>query len=145
MAKMKKGMQAPEFRLNDKDGQERTLSEFAGRPVVLYFYPRDNTSGCTRQALAFAAMYGEFVKAGAEVIGVSKDRRMAGEEALREGERGRCPLRIRDRTRRQTAGSGVQSKAGYRRGRRAGADQSAALNNRRIKRLKKGIYHVRHR
>ncbi|MBR0159339.1 MAG: peroxiredoxin [Clostridia bacterium] len=73
MAELKKGMQAPEFRLNDKDGQERTLSEFAGRPVVLYFYPRDNTSGCTRQALAFAAMYGEFVKAGAEVIGVSKD------------------------------------------------------------------------
>ena len=73
VAELKKGMKAPEFRLEDKDGNIRDLNEFKGKPVVLYFYSRDNTSGCTKQALAFAALYGEFVNAGAEVIGISKD------------------------------------------------------------------------
>jgi Peroxiredoxin len=64
---------APEFTLPDKDGVERSLSEFRGKKVVIYFYSKDNTSGCTRQAQAFAALYEEFKEVGAEVIGISKD------------------------------------------------------------------------
>ncbi|MGN0551004.1 MAG: thioredoxin-dependent thiol peroxidase [Acutalibacteraceae bacterium] len=67
------GMKAPDFTLNDKDGKPISLSDFLGNKVVLYFYPRDNTPGCTRQACAFAGLYKEFQKKGVEVIGVSKD------------------------------------------------------------------------
>ncbi len=70
---MKKGFQAPDFNLTDKNGDKVRLSDFLGKKVVLYFYPRDNTPGCTRQACAFAALYGEFEKRGAVVIGISKD------------------------------------------------------------------------
>ena len=58
------GMKAPEFTLNDKDGNTVSLSDFLGRKVVLYFYPRDNTPGCTREAVAFAAAYEEFKARG---------------------------------------------------------------------------------
>lgn len=64
---------APAFTLADKDGQEVSLSDFRGKKVVLYFYPRDNTPGCTRQACAFAAAYDGFKELDAVVIGVSKD------------------------------------------------------------------------
>ena len=67
------GMKAPDFTLPDKDGTPVSLSDFAGKNVVLYFYPKDNTPGCTRQACAFAAAYGEFEQLGVTVIGVSKD------------------------------------------------------------------------
>ena len=67
------GMQAPAFTLADKDGKMVSLSDFLGKKVVLYFYPKDNTPGCTRQACAFAAAYGEFEKKNAVVIGLSKD------------------------------------------------------------------------
>ena len=67
------GDKAPAFTLQDKDGNTVSLSDFAGKKVVLYFYPKDNTPGCTRQACAFAGLYGEFVNKGVEVIGVSKD------------------------------------------------------------------------
>lgn len=67
------GMKAPDFTLNDKNGNAVSLSDFKGRKVVLYFYPRDNTPGCTRQACAFAGLYGEFKKKNVEVIGISKD------------------------------------------------------------------------
>ena len=67
------GMEAPAFTLLDKDGQEVSLESFRGKKVVLYFYPRDNTSGCTKQACAFGAHYGDFREKGAVVIGVSKD------------------------------------------------------------------------
>ena len=67
------GMKAPEFALPDKDGNTVSLSDFAGKKVVLYFYPKDNTPGCTRQACAFAGAYEEFKKINAVVIGVSKD------------------------------------------------------------------------
>ena len=67
------GMPAPEFSLPDKDGKIISLSDFKGQKVVLYFYPRDNTAGCTRQALAFAALNDEFKKKNAVVIGISKD------------------------------------------------------------------------
>ncbi len=67
------GAKAPEFTLPDKDGNPVSLSDFAGKKVVLYFYPRDNTPGCTRQACAFAAAYQDFKAMDAAVIGVSKD------------------------------------------------------------------------
>ena len=67
------GMQAPAFMLADKDGKMVSLSNFLGKKVVLYFYPKDNTPGCTRQACAFASAYSEFEKKNAVVIGISKD------------------------------------------------------------------------
>lgn len=67
------GMKAPNFTLNDKDENKVSLSDFLGKKVVLYFYPRDNTPGCTRQACAFAAAYDEFQKKNVTVIGISKD------------------------------------------------------------------------
>lgn len=67
------GTKAPAFTLPDQDGSPVSLSGFAGKKVVLYFYPKDNTPGCTRQACAFAAAYGEFERLGVNVIGVSKD------------------------------------------------------------------------
>ena len=67
------GMKAPEFTLNDKDGNTVSLSDFQGKKVVLYFYPKDNTPGCTRQACAFAAAYEGFKTKDIVVIGVSKD------------------------------------------------------------------------
>ena len=70
---LEKGMKAPDFTLQDKDGNMVSLSGFAGRKVVLYFYPKDNTPGCTRQACAFAGSYEAFKSLGAVVIGVSKD------------------------------------------------------------------------
>ena len=67
------GVKAPDFTLRDKDGKEITLSDFRGKKVVLYFYPKDNTPGCTREACAFAGAYAGFEERGAAVIGVSKD------------------------------------------------------------------------
>lgn len=70
---LEKGTKAPDFALLDKDGKEVKLSDFLGKKVVLYFYPRDNTPGCTRQACAFAENYEEFKNLDAAVIGISKD------------------------------------------------------------------------
>ena len=67
------GTKAPAFSLNDKDGNAVSLYDFMGKKVVLYFYPKDNTPGCTRQACAFAAAYEDFKTLDAVVIGVSKD------------------------------------------------------------------------
>lgn len=67
------GKKAPEFTLKDKDGNEVSLSDFIGKKVVLYFYPKDNTTGCTRQACAFAQKNNNFAEKNAVVIGVSKD------------------------------------------------------------------------
>ena len=67
------GMKALDFTLQDKDGNTVSLSDFAGKKVVIYFYPRDNTPGCTRQACAFAASYEEFRAKDVVVIGISKD------------------------------------------------------------------------
>lgn len=67
------GMPAPEFCLPDKDGNVVSLSSLKGHKTVLYFYPKDNTPGCTRQACAFAGLYGEFEKRGVRVVGISKD------------------------------------------------------------------------
>lgn len=70
---LKEGMSAPNFTLQDKDGNEVSLSDFMGKKTVLYFYPKDNTPGCTRQACAFAGAYEEFKSKGINVIGISKD------------------------------------------------------------------------
>ena len=67
------GMKAPSFTLKDKDGKEVSLSDFLGKKVVVYFYPKDNTPGCTRQACAFGEKYEEFKTKNVEVIGISKD------------------------------------------------------------------------
>ena len=67
------GVKAPDFTLVNQDGHSVSLSDFLGRKVVLYFYPKDNTPGCTRQACAFAASYAAFREMDAVVIGVSKD------------------------------------------------------------------------
>ena len=67
------GSVAPDFSLEDKDGNRISLSDFRGKRVVLYFYPRDNTPGCTRQACAFAGLYAGFREKNVEVIGVSRD------------------------------------------------------------------------
>ena len=67
------GMKAPGFTLQDKDGRNVSLSDFAGKKVILYFYPKDNTPGCTRQAQAFSTAYEKFKKMNIEVIGISKD------------------------------------------------------------------------
>ena len=67
------GTKAPGFTLLDKDGKEVSLADFVGRKVVLYFYPRDNTPGCTRQACAFAGAYKGFQEKDVAVIGISKD------------------------------------------------------------------------
>ena len=67
------GDKAPSFILTGKDGKSVSLSDFLGKKIVLYFYPKDNTPGCTRQACAFAGLYREFENRGVEVIGISKD------------------------------------------------------------------------
>ena len=67
------GTIAPDFTLPDQNGQLHTLSDYRGQRVVLYFYPRDNTAGCTKQACAFGELYPQFREKGAVVLGVSKD------------------------------------------------------------------------
>ena len=67
------GTKAPDFTLKNQEGQEVSLSQFVGKRVVLYFYPRDNTPGCTRQACGFAQNYEGFTQRDVVVIGVSKD------------------------------------------------------------------------
>ena len=67
------GTKAPDFTLSDQNGKPVSLADFTGKKVVLYFYPRDNTPGCSRQACAFAGAYEEFKAMDTAVIGVSKD------------------------------------------------------------------------
>ena len=67
------GIKAPGFELPDQNGKIHTLDEYRGRKVILYFYPKDNTAGCTKQACGFAELYPQFTEKGAVIIGVSKD------------------------------------------------------------------------
>ena len=67
------GIKAPAFSLLDSDGNVHTLDEFLGKKVVLYFYSKDNTAGCTKQACGFAQLYPQLIEKGAAVIGISKD------------------------------------------------------------------------
>ena len=70
---LESNVKAPDFTLFDKEGKQVSLTDFLGHKVVLYFYPKDNTPGCTRQACAFAGAYDEFQRMGVTVIGISKD------------------------------------------------------------------------
>ena len=67
------GMMAPDFTLQDQNGDARKLSEFRGQKVILYFYSKDMTAGCSKQACAFGELYPQFREKGAVVIGISKD------------------------------------------------------------------------
>ena len=67
------GTKAPEFSLPDQNGEMKSLSDYKGQKVILYFYPKDMTSGCTKQACTFGELYPQFREKGAVVIGVSKD------------------------------------------------------------------------
>ena len=67
------GTKAPDFTLSDQNGNMHSLSEYRGKKVILYFYPKDNTAGCTKQACGFAERYPQFTEKGAVVLGVSKD------------------------------------------------------------------------
>ncbi|MBE6575665.1 MAG: thioredoxin-dependent thiol peroxidase [Ruminococcaceae bacterium] len=67
------GSKAPDFTLTDREGRAVSLSDFRGKKVVIYFYPKDNTPGCTRQACAFAGAYAAFRERNVEVIGISRD------------------------------------------------------------------------
>ncbi|OIS99952.1 PREDICTED: peroxiredoxin Q, chloroplastic-like [Nicotiana attenuata] len=73
VAKVNKGTVPPPFTLKDQDGKNVSLSKFKGKPVVVYFYPADETPGCTKQACAFRDSYEKFKKAGAQVVGISGD------------------------------------------------------------------------
>ena len=70
---LSEGTKAPAFTLPDQNGQMHSLSDYAGKKVVLYFYPKDMTSGCTSQACNFRDMYPQFLEKGAVVLGISKD------------------------------------------------------------------------
>ncbi len=85
---LKEGSKAPEFSLRGSDGKEHRLGEFKGKTVVLYFYPKDDTPGCTIEAKGFNNSLREIRKLGAEVVGISKDgedshRRFCGKYSLR--------------------------------------------------------------
>ena len=67
------GIKAPDFTLPDQNGENHSLSDYAGQKVILYFYPKDMTSGCSKQACAFGELYPHFREKGAVVIGISKD------------------------------------------------------------------------
>lgn len=70
---LEQGTKAPEFSLPDENGEIRSLSDYKGKKLILYFYPKDNTPGCTKQACGFAELYPQFNEKGVEVIGISKD------------------------------------------------------------------------
>ena len=70
---LKIGTKAPALELPDQNGNLRTLEEFKGKKVILYFYPKDNTSGCTKQACGYSERYPHFTEKGVEIIGISKD------------------------------------------------------------------------
>ena len=70
---LKTGTKAPEFSLPDQNGEMRSLSDYRGQKLILYFYPKDMTAGCTKQGCAFGELYPQFREKGAAVLGVSKD------------------------------------------------------------------------
>ncbi len=70
---LEKGTKAPEFSLPDENGEIRNLSDYKGKKLILYFYPRDNTPGCTKQACGFADLYPQFSEKDVEIVGISKD------------------------------------------------------------------------
>ncbi len=83
---LEEGTKAPEIVLNDKDGKEVKLSDFKGQCIVVYFYPRDNTPGCTRQACAFKDSFEEYKALGIPVIGISKDSEVSHQKFASKNE-----------------------------------------------------------
>lgn len=73
LAELDTGTPAPDFTLPRDGGETLSLSDYAGKPLVLFFYPRDDTSGCTKEAIAFTSLVSEFESLGASVVGISKD------------------------------------------------------------------------
>ena len=67
------GIKAPDFELPDQNGEVHKLSDYLGKKIILYFYPKDNTPGCTKQACGFSERYPQFTEKGAVILGVSKD------------------------------------------------------------------------
>jgi peroxiredoxin Q/BCP len=80
------GTQAPEFTTTDQDGKTRTLSDFKGKKVILYFYPKDNTPGCTKEACGFRDHFSEFRRLGVEILGVSVDPEKSHKSFVRKYE-----------------------------------------------------------
>ena len=70
---LQEGTKAPEFTLQDQNGKSHSLQDYRGKKVILYFYPKDMTSGCTKQACGFAELYPQFREKGAAILGVSRD------------------------------------------------------------------------
>ena len=70
---LSEGMKAPEFNLTDSEGNQHQLSDYQGETIVVYFYPKDDTPGCTKEACSFRDAYADFKEAGVEVIGISPD------------------------------------------------------------------------
>lgn len=70
---LKPGTKAPDFQLPDQNGKLHSLEDYRGRKLILYFYPKDNTAGCTKQACGFSERYPQFLEKGAAVVGISKD------------------------------------------------------------------------
>jgi len=70
---LSEGMKAPEFNLTDSEGNQHRLSDYEGETIVVYFYPKDDTPGCTKEACSFRDAYADFKEAGVEVIGISPD------------------------------------------------------------------------
>ena len=85
------GTQAPNFSLPDQDGNTVALSDYAGKWLVVYFYPKDDTPGCTKEACAFRDAYQDFTDAGADVIGISSD---SGASHKKFADRHRLPFRL---------------------------------------------------
>jgi len=78
------GKKAPDFTLEGSDGRKHSLKEYAGKTVVIYFYPRDNTPGCTKEACGFRDMHQELVAKGVVLLGVSKDSLKAHDKFIRD-------------------------------------------------------------
>ncbi len=76
------GKQAPPFSLMGSDGQPHALADYAGRTVIIYFYPRDNTPGCTKEACTFRDLHPQLVRQGVTVLGVSRDSRSSHEKFI---------------------------------------------------------------
>lgn len=76
------GKKAPDFTLGDYTGKQHKLSDYKGKPVVLYFYPKDDTPGCTKEACSFRDSYSDFKRAGVEVIGISVDDEKSHEKFI---------------------------------------------------------------
>jgi len=71
---LSEGVKAPDFELKDSEGNLHKLSDYAGQTIVVYFYPKDDTPGCTKEACSFRDSYAEFNKAGVTIIGISPDK-----------------------------------------------------------------------